>query len=156
MPAASGILEPYQATTVMTRRQFIRRALGWSALSNCVGANAANIFRCTPAPSFPVPLTQGIWRSQEFPVGKHGYHVSLEVDRRTPLEDLDCDLGPPRPGHQCNTPPCSTWTGKFGTGRRWSRIGKPSRSKLAHGAKHRQAVLLVASRAKGTVISLSN
>ena len=89
----------------MIRRQFIRRALGWSALSNCIGANAASIFHCTPAASFPVPLSQGVWRSQEFPVGKHDYHVSLDVDRRMPLEDLDCDLGPPPPGYQCNTPP---------------------------------------------------
>lgn len=22
-----------------------------------------------------------------------------------PLEELDCDLGPPHPGYQCNTPP---------------------------------------------------
>jgi hypothetical protein len=91
----------------MTRRQFIRRALGWSVLSNRMVANAAAIsLHCTPAPSFPVPLNEGVWRSQEFPVGKHDYHVLLDVDRRMPLEELDCDLGPsPRPGYQCNTPP---------------------------------------------------
>lgn len=90
----------------MTRRQFIRSALGWSALSNRMMANAAAIsLRCTPAPSFPVPLSEGIWCSQAFPVGKHDYHVWLDVDRRMPLEELDCDLGPPRPGYQCNTPP---------------------------------------------------
>lgn len=90
----------------MTRRQLIQRVLGWSALSNCMGSNAEAVsFHCTPAPRFPVPLSQGVWRSQEFPVGKHDYHVSLDVDRRMPLEDLDCDLGPPRPGHQCITPP---------------------------------------------------
>lgn len=60
---------------------------------------------CTPAPSFPVPLSEGVWRSQEFPVGKHDYHVELAVDRSMPLEALDCDLGPPHPGYQCNTPP---------------------------------------------------
>ena len=71
-----------------------------------MGSSAEAVsFHCTPAPSFPVPLSQGVWRSQEFPVGKHDYHVSLDVDRRMPLEDLDCDLGAPRPGHQCNTPP---------------------------------------------------
>jgi hypothetical protein len=69
-------------------------------------ANAAALsLRCTPAPRFPVPLSEGIWRSQEFPVGKHDYNVWLDVDRPMPLEELDCDLGPPRPGYQCNTPP---------------------------------------------------
>jgi len=90
----------------MTRRQFIQEALGWSALTHCMAANAAALsLRCTPAPSFPVPLSQGVWRSQKFPVGQHDYHVHLIVDRRMPLEELDCDLGPPRSGHQCNTPP---------------------------------------------------
>ena len=90
----------------MTRRQLIQGALGWSALSNCMLAKSAAISSpCTPAPSFPVPLSEGVWRSQEFAVGKHNYHVHLIVDRRMPLEELDCDLGPPRPGHQCNTPP---------------------------------------------------
>jgi hypothetical protein len=27
------------------------------------------------------------------------------VDRRLPLDELDCELGPPRPGQQCGTPP---------------------------------------------------
>jgi hypothetical protein len=90
----------------MTRRRFIRGALGWGALSNGMVANAAVIsLHCTPAPSFPVPLSEGVWRSQEFPVGRHDYHVSLDVDRRMPLEELDCDLGPPRPGDRCKTPP---------------------------------------------------
>jgi hypothetical protein len=90
----------------MTRRQFIQRALGWSVLSNRIVANAAAIpLHCTPSPSFPVPLSEGVWRSQEFPVGKHDYRVWLDVDRRMPLEELDCDLGPPRPGHQCKRPP---------------------------------------------------
>lgn len=89
----------------MTRRHFIR-AFGWSALLRSVAANAAAIsLHCTPASSFPVPLRQGIWRSQEFPVGRHDYHVWLAVERQLPIEELDCDLGPPRPGHQCNTPP---------------------------------------------------
>ena len=90
----------------MNRRQFIQGALSWSAFSNCMAANAAVIsLRCTPSPRFPVPFSEGVWRSQEFPVGKHAYNIELHVDRRMPLEELDCDLGPPRPGHQCNTPP---------------------------------------------------
>ena len=90
----------------MTRRQFIRDALSLGAVSNGIVAHAADIsLHCTPATSFPVPLTQGVWRSQAFPVGKHDYHVSLEVDRRMPLDELDCDLGPPPPGHQCSKPP---------------------------------------------------
>lgn len=69
-------------------------------------ANAGAIsLHCTAAPSFPVPLSKGVWRSEEFPVGKHDYHVSLGVDRRMPLEELDCDLGPPSRGNQCKTPP---------------------------------------------------
>ncbi len=90
----------------MTRRQFIRAALGWSTLSNCMAENAAAIsLRCTPSPKFPVPLSKGVWRSQEFPVGKHDYQIWLDVDRRMPLEDLDCDLGPTRAENPCNTPP---------------------------------------------------
>ena len=90
----------------MTRRQFIRAALGLGSVSNCIPVHAAaKSLHCTPAPRFPVPLTQGVWHSQEFPVGKHDYHVWLEVDRRMPLEELDCDLGPPRPRNQCSTPP---------------------------------------------------
>lgn|ERR1043166_4457569 len=89
-----------------SRRQFIQRALCWSALSNLIVANAAAIsLHCTPSPRFPVPLSEGVWRSQEFPVGKHDYHVWLDVDRRLPLEELDCDLGPPRHGYQCSIPP---------------------------------------------------
>ena len=81
-------------------------ALPWSALSNRMLANAAAIsLHCTPAPTFPVPLSEGIWRSHEFSVGKHDYRVILELDRGMPLEELDCDLGPPRSGFQCNTPP---------------------------------------------------
>jgi len=52
-----------------------------------------------------VPLTIGVWHSQEFPVGKHDYHVWLYVDRQMPIDALDCDLGPPPSGHQCSTPP---------------------------------------------------
>lgn len=102
----------------MNRRQFIRNALGLGSLSNCIAAHAAAMsLHCTPAPSFSVPLTQGVWRSQEFPVGKHDYHLWLNVDRRMPLDQLDCDLGPPRPGHQCSTPPLldlewKIWDGK--------------------------------------------
>jgi hypothetical protein len=69
-------------------------------------ANAAAVsLHCTPAPSFPVPLSEGVWRSLEFPVGKHAYNVSLSVDRRIPTEELDCDLGPPGHGKQCDTAP---------------------------------------------------
>ncbi|MGB6975777.1 MAG: hypothetical protein WBD67_13930 [Terracidiphilus sp.] len=90
----------------MNRRRFIRSALSLGALSNGVVAHAAAIsLHCTPAPSFPVPLTEGVWRSQEFPVGKHDYNVSLSVDRILPLYELDCDLGPSSPWHQCSTPP---------------------------------------------------
>lgn len=90
----------------MTRRRFIQRAIGWSTLSYSMVANATAIsMHCTPAPSFPVPLSAGVWHSQEFPVGKHDYHLWLEVDRRMPLEELNCDLGPPSSGHVCNTPP---------------------------------------------------
>src|SRR5690242_14923768 len=90
----------------MTRRQFIRSTLGWSVLSNRMVTRASAIsLHCTPAPSFPVPLNEGVWHSQKFPVGKHDYHVHFVVDRRMPLEELDCDLGPPRPGYQCKTPP---------------------------------------------------
>ena len=90
----------------MTRRHFIRNSIGASIASICAATNASAIsLHCTPAPSFPVPLDQGIWRSQEFPIGKHAYNVWLYVDRRMPLEELDCDLGPPRPGNQCTTEP---------------------------------------------------
>lgn len=90
----------------MTRRQFIRGPLGLGAALNCILSHAAAVsLHCTSAPSFPVPLTQGVWHSQEFPVGKHDYHVWLNVDRRMPLDDLDCELGPPRSGHQCSAPP---------------------------------------------------
>ena len=90
----------------MTRRQFVTRGLGWSVLSNQMVANAAEIsLHCTPAPSFSVPLSEGVWQSQKFPVGKHAYRVSLEVDRWMPLEELDCDLGPPRYGAECKKPP---------------------------------------------------
>lgn len=89
-----------------TRRQFIRQALGWTAFSSFLTAPSSAIsLHCTQAPSFAVPLTKGIWRSLEFPVGKHDYHVLLWVDRRMPLDQLDCDLGPPRPEHRCDTPP---------------------------------------------------
>jgi len=90
----------------MNRREFIQVALGWSALSNCMAATAADLsLHCTPAPSFPVPLSEGVWRSQEFPVGKHSYIVSLEFDRRVPIEELDCDLGPRPLYDQCSTLP---------------------------------------------------
>jgi hypothetical protein len=84
----------------------MRSAFGLASLSSCVMAHAAIAsLHCTPAPSFPVPLEQGSWRSQEFPVGKHSYDVWLNVDRRLPLDDLDCDLGPPPGSHTCSAPP---------------------------------------------------
>jgi hypothetical protein len=90
----------------MNRREFFRNALCLGIFSDVMVANAAAVsLHCTPAPTFPVPLDPGVWRSAEFPVGKHDYHVFLDVDRRVPLDELDCDLGPPRPGHQCNKPP---------------------------------------------------
>jgi len=90
----------------ITRRQFVLKTLSLSAFSNSLAANGAGVsLHCTPAPEFPIPLNEGVWRSQEFPVGKHDYHVWLIVDRRMPLEKLDCDLGPPRPNHVCETPP---------------------------------------------------
>jgi hypothetical protein len=108
-----------------TRRQFIRKALGLGAFSDCIVANASRIsLNCTPAPSFTVPLTEGTWRSPVFPVGKHDYHVSLEVDRRIPIDQLDCDLGPPRHGHRCDTPPLLDLEWKVWDGatlvKRWS------------------------------------
>ena len=89
-----------------TRRQFLRQALACTAISIPMTIDAAAIsLHCTPAPTFPVPLTAGVWRSAAFPVGKHDYHFWLYVDRRLPLEQLDCDLGPPRPGNACVTTP---------------------------------------------------
>ncbi|SEG49341.1 hypothetical protein SAMN05421819_3232 [Bryocella elongata] len=104
------------AVEVGTTRPFTRRDIlrslsavagsfalpGWSPVPHV--ASGASI-HCTPAPTFPVPLTVGTWRSEAFPVGKHDYHVWLNVDRRLPLDQLDCDLGPPRPNHRCDTPP---------------------------------------------------
>ena len=89
-----------------TRRDFIVQALAWGALSEGGLANGVSLsLHCTPSPNFSVPLTLGVWRSEPFPVGKHDYHVELEVDRRVPIEELDCDLGPPRDGHECSTQP---------------------------------------------------
>lgn len=85
----------------MTRRQFLQRALGWSALSTFTATNASAIsLHCTPAPTFPVPLSEGVWRSAEFPIGKHDYHVWLYADRHTSSNELDCDVEQPS-GHQC-------------------------------------------------------
>lgn len=90
----------------MTRRQFITSALSWSVLSNRIVENAAATpLHCTPAPSFPVPLSVGVWRSQRFPVGKHVYRVSLDVDRRMQSEGLNCDLKPTPSGYPCNIAP---------------------------------------------------
>ena len=85
----------------MNRRDFIRSTL-CCALSSCTAANGTVIsLHCTPSPIFPVPLSEGVWRSLEFPVGKHDYHVWLNLDR--PLGGPDCDLDPPRPGDECRT-----------------------------------------------------
>jgi hypothetical protein len=90
----------------LTRRQLVRQALLLGSLSKCIFADAApNLLHCTPAPSFPIPLNEGTWRSPEFPVGKHSYHIWLNVDRSFPLKQLDCDLGPPRPGNRCESAP---------------------------------------------------
>jgi len=101
-----------------TRRQFLKQSLvAFSIGSFGADAMASNPFQCTPAPKFPVPLTTGIWNSAPFPVGKHNYHVWLNVDRRLPLEKLDCDLGPADPNHGCDSPPLldvewKIWDGK--------------------------------------------
>lgn len=88
-----------------TRREFLRQVMGVTVVSNStvLSAGAASL-HCTPSPSFPVPLTPGIWRSPTFPVGRHSYNIWLYVDRRLPLEQLDCDLGPPRSGKTCDAP----------------------------------------------------
>jgi hypothetical protein len=88
----------------ITRRQMLSSICSAAGFSLAVGKTQAFPIHCTPAPTFPVPLTAGVWRSAEFPVGKHDYHVSLAVDR-LPLEQLDCDLGPPRTGQHCDNPP---------------------------------------------------
>lgn len=89
-----------------SRRRFFQQSLATITLSSFAAKDAAaNPFHCTPAPEFPVPLTAGIWRSAPFPVGRHAYNISLIVDRRLPLEQLDCELGPPRPHEQCAAPP---------------------------------------------------
>jgi hypothetical protein len=75
--------------------------LGWSAFSTFTATTASAVsLHCTPAPTFPVPLNEGVWRSAEFPVGKHDYHVWLYADRHTSPIELDCDVKQP-PGHQC-------------------------------------------------------
>lgn len=90
----------------LTRRKFVGRALAWGAISDCIAVGAsASPLHCTPAPKFPVPLTAGVWRSAPFPVGKHDYHVELQVDRTLPLGKLDCDLGPYTPNGHCDAPP---------------------------------------------------
>jgi hypothetical protein len=78
--------------------------LGFALLAPAA-RSAPNPLHCTPAPEFSVPLTAGVWRSAPFPVGKHDYHAWLEVDRQLPLQQLDCDLGPPRPPEHCDAAP---------------------------------------------------
>ncbi len=90
----------------MTRRQFISKSFGVGATVCCkVSANALSSLHCTPAPTFPVPLSKGTWRSAPFPVGKHDYHVWLKFDRNTPGGQLDCDLGPVSQSGVCTNSP---------------------------------------------------
>lgn len=128
----------------MNRRQFVRNVLGFAAFSNCMVADAATVsLHCTPSPKFPVPLTQGVWRSQEFPVGKHRYNIELRVDRRMPLDELDCDLGPKTlSGHPCETPPLLDLDWKIFDGDKLvkSRAAKPI-SASAWGADETSCVL---------------
>ena len=90
----------------MNRRQFVRNFVGMTAFANCICAEAATMSLCTPAPEFRVPLTQGVWRSQEFRVNKRYYNMWLwlKMDGRMPLEEVECQLGRPR-GHSCETSP---------------------------------------------------
>jgi len=89
----------------MNRREFIRTAAPATLAWNGIASRAASLsLHCTPSPVFPVPLTEGTWRSQPFPVGAHDYHVWLDVDRPWPLDKSDCELDP-RPEYRCDTPP---------------------------------------------------
>lgn len=89
-----------------SRREFLTRGLASFIITNLTAAKTMDAsLRCTPEPKFPVPLTAGVWRSAPFPVGKHSYNIELTVDRRLPLSQLDCDLGPYTPYGHCDSPP---------------------------------------------------
>jgi hypothetical protein len=89
----------------MNRREFIRTAAAATLASNGIVLRAASLsLHCTPSPVFPVPLTEGAWRSQPFPVGAHDYNVLLHVDRPMSYGGSDCDLDP-RPEFRCDMPP---------------------------------------------------
>jgi len=89
-----------------SRREFLTKGLGSFVITSFSVAKARGIsLHCTPSPKFPVPLTAGVWRSAPFPIGKHDYHIWLEVDRRVPVEQLDCELGPPKSNERCDAPP---------------------------------------------------
>jgi hypothetical protein len=111
-------LQEKDRMTRITRRHIVLGicTISCTVLTRKSSAKALDL-HCTPAPAFPVPLDIGTWRSAEFPVGKHAYNVSFIVDRRPPLEQLDCDLGPAPAGHRCETPPLldidwKVWDGK--------------------------------------------
>jgi hypothetical protein len=103
---------------VLSRREFLLKSISTVAMTGLAASTAQSMsLHCTPAPKFPVPLNVGVWRSPEFPVGKHAYNVSFIVDRSLPLEQLDCDLGPAPAAHGCDTPPLldidwKIWDGK--------------------------------------------
>lgn len=91
---------------LLTRRRFVAKSLSLGAVSTCLIEQAsAGSLRCTPAPKFSVPLTAGVWRSVPFPVGKHDYHIELQVNRGGSTAQLDCALGPARQNEHCETAP---------------------------------------------------
>jgi hypothetical protein len=102
----------------LSRRDFLIQSMSTVAMTGLAASTSQAVsLHCTPAPTFPVPLDIGTWRSSEFPVGKHDYHVWFTVDRSLPLEQLDCDLGPAPADHRCYTLPLldvdwKIWDGK--------------------------------------------
>ena len=102
----------------LSRRDFLMKSLSGAAVTGLAAPAArAMSLHCTPAPKFPVPMDIGTWRSPEFPVGKHDYHMWFIVDRSLPLEQLDCDLGAAPAAHRCDTPSLldidwKVWDGK--------------------------------------------
>jgi hypothetical protein len=102
----------------LSRRDFFIKSISTVAMTGLAASTTQAVsLHCTPAPTFPVPLDIGTWRSSGFPVGKHDYHVWFIVDRSLPLEQLDCDLGPAPTAHRCYTPPLldvdwKVWDGK--------------------------------------------
>jgi hypothetical protein len=84
----------------------IFQSIGLVAAATLIDRTAQALpLHCTAAPTFPVPLSAGIFHSVEFPVGRHAYNICLYVDRRLPTKQLDCDLGPATAGSQCDAPP---------------------------------------------------